>query len=530
MFERIKNLIKKEWWFVAALLVYSFFVLYKFFAQGLVNWDESYFMIPISTYGDFLRTLFSHPSWLLEPSYYREIMAQHGNVYTVAKPSFILAGVLVNFIWHNEFSSRLISFLAGLGVLFLFRRILDFYSFSRFAKMASVWLLAFSPLFILFGRLGLAPMFSAFFLFLMFYELLSFQKTERWRDLSIFSVAAAFAIMSHYSLLSVIGVFFLYAIYLLWAKKSSWLKYGGLISAFLVPILGWELITRVGVWLAESRHFISTSGTWGIYSHFQEFAKQMVIARNENTAFPLGWHSYYFDLLAREEGWIILFLILVGLAIFVFRARQFRFQAALVPPLIFLIILSAVNLKFPRTMMPVFPFLFVWLAAALDFTHGWLEKKIGAKGWIFLIILLLSAVFLNLPQYKIILNLRTGFHEAAKYIQLSYKPQDTLVLSSVAPAWRLYLKGYKVEDLNRPEEWTDLMATRKVIVISDQFTKIIKKEDYPLSYPADKVFETASNVFLSRPVIMDVIFLKASDFKKMFNDNKDFHLKIYEIK
>ncbi len=491
----------------------------------MVNFDEAYFIIVARTFSSIAKELFLHPISFFHGSFLSDLAANYGNVYTAARPSYVLASSFLALFLPATVASRLISLFSGYVLIIFFYRLLKFYVEDKKTRTILTLLPAMSPLLLVYSRLGLSQIFSAAFLTVSTYYLLSYYRLGKRGDLIKFGFAAAVLFMSHYNVVFLVFFLLLYGVWSLkkhGVKVKDWSLFA--ISFLALPFL-WEMITQVASAVAGDR-----LGSGKVLSYSGEFLAQLAKAQvSEET--PFGQLLYYPKLFILTEGVSIALLLIIGLFLLLRRAKKIEYQVIIVPLIFSLLIFFAAPLKFPRNLISVWPSLYLAVAIAVSWIGMFLTKGRGngvARVLSLLIVVLVSAPhFMSYPQY---LAINTGNDKAALYVKEHYDPQNTLILSWSTAIWRVYLPGYASEQLAEPDEWKKLLSQRSnVLVIDDFFTSILdpkKEQDV-----ADKklVFDQESEIFKARPIILDLIYKSPDVIDKMFDDNAQSHISIFEL-
>jgi hypothetical protein len=533
MKQTIKNLfsaLKKEWIFIFILIFYFVAALYNFQAQGLINWDESYLAIVARTYADIFKTMVAHPAALFSSDYFRELRAGYGDTYAVAKPSFVLASSLLSVIWPSQLATRLLSVVSGAAVLIIFYRLLAFYQIEKKIKLAAVFLLASSPLFLIFSRLGLTPIFSALFLLLTLFYLLKFQAGSRTKDIIFSGIFLAVFFLSHYSLFSIAGIILAFGFFYLYQKKSGFKIYSAYAVSFLALPLVWEIITRAGAWLAAKQGMIAT-GRFGVWPYSQEFLYQLKIGSTGSlaTSFSFSDPLYYFRLLWSQEGAVFFFLFLLGLVIFLKRIKRAEYNSVLIAAGIFFIISWAAWQQYPRIIMPIFPLFYLLAAVALAFLYR-RASRLSRPLRIALPALICLTIFAShLLAYPDILNIRTPFSDFASYIKKNYAPDKILILTAEPPLWRIYLPGYKIEKMGDSAAWEGAAAGRVILATDDYFNWTVLAGGF-IDYSSRRIVrEGQTNIFSVPPVVADLVYIKSAVLPQMIKRWQGQPIILYEV-
>ncbi|HTW96849.1 MAG TPA: glycosyltransferase family 39 protein [Candidatus Methylomirabilis sp.] len=529
---KLGRLAKKNWILLLIIIFYLLTVFYNFTAQGLVNWDESYFAVVVRTFDQIIKTAFTHPLALFQANFFSELRNNYGNVYTVAKPSYLIAASILGLIWPSQLALRLLSVLSGFGVLLIFYRLTGHYQLDKKIRLAATFLLAASPLFLLYSRLGLAPMFSAFFLLVALEQLLRFEKFSRLKNLVVSGFASAILLLSHYSTFIIVGIILLFGLFYLYRKKSGAKNYFIYLVSFLSLPLVWQIISGSDAYLASRLGIFSTHGRFGAWSYAQEFFNQLKINGNGADSFSFSQPGYYFQLIWSMEGLIFFLLLLLGAAFFLRNARKPEYQLIVASGGIFLLTLIAAWEKYPRTVMPIFPLGYLLAGVAL----AWLGRKFFLLGqgvfWqkIFIAVICLAIFLSHLSYYPRIIFLQTPFADMAAFIQKNYAADKTLLLTANAPLWRIYLPGYAVEQIDSRADWEKIAPGKTILVTDDYFNWTVKANDSSLNYSSRKILQAGQdNVFALRPVIEDLVYMDRAKMDQLISDNLDRKDILYEV-
>lgn len=528
--QKIIGRLKNNLALILILIFYLGLASYHFFAQGLVNWDEAYFMATVNTFSEVIKTAAAHPIGLFtDHSLFNNLLAGYNNAYTAARPSYILPAVAINLIFASEHSTRLLSILSGFLALIFFYRLLGFFNLSRRVKIASVFLLAASPLFLIYSRLGLSQIFSAAFFLISAYYLIRFNEEKKTFDLKIAALALAVFMMSHYNTLVITGLLLASALYFLYQSRQGWKKYATLIIYFLFLPMVWELITRIGAMIANSKGVLNSTNKAVILSYFNELTQQYSKAGSGN-GFSFEQFFYYGKILYSTEGIVFSFLFCLGLIFAIKNFRKIKYSFLLIFPLIYLAIFSLVPLKFPRNILTVLPGLYLFCALGL----ASLAKPLAAHlknnfKMVILAAFCLTIVLANASQYSAILNVKTGFKDITSFIKADYPAGQTAVFSNAAPIWRAYLPGYQAETPTKMYEWMKNNPNKKAIFIEDYFTTIKGGFIPEKGFSASIVKQTPTNIFSVKPIVLDFIYQDEPRNQKMFTQGKNAQISVLEI-
>jgi len=528
MCEKIKEFFNKNhnWIFLLVFLVYGFLLFFNFFRQEIINWDEGYFLTVAHTYSNVIRTLFDEPTYLLGADYYVNLISNYGNVYTAARPTYVILTSLVDAVWPSEYSTRLVSALAGIVSFLFFYRLLDFYKINKTVKLAGAMLFGLSPLMLIYARLGLSQILSATLLLLSIYQLFIYLEKNNDRNLKLFSLGLSLLLLSHYNTIFSVGTLIIYALVILFYKKKY--KEVGLLGFFFVlPILVWEGVTRVGYYLAITKQFISMNGEQKIYSYIQEFFEQLGRA-DSSRGLIIDQPLYYPRLLLENENIFFLVLLIIGIYLFTRKIKEFQYHVPLIVGMSSLALFSLAPLKFPRNIILILPILYLYSIVALDY----LTKKIINVNLqkVFLALLCFLFFLINSPLFYNILNLDGGYRKTARKIMDVFPEDRIILLTSSAPIWRNYLPGYKVEPIFEPEAWKEAKKKNlKILVAGDNFMEIEKHRNYYSSYESKIVSEVASNIVEVKPIMLDFFYKPEKEVRDLLKKSELRYIRIYEI-
>jgi hypothetical protein len=520
MLEKIKALAKNNLGLIAIIIFYLCFVFYRFCAQGLINWDEAYFVIVAETFSNLFKTGFFHPGELLNSAYYRELIANYGNIYTAARPSYIIPAALIGLIIPGEFCTRVISLLSGLLAIIYFYRLLGFYPLGKKIKLAATFLLTASPLFLAYSRLGLSQIFSGALFIAASYYLLDFNREEKNSSLKKTGLALALLLMSHYNTLIIVACLFTASIYIIFQKKKPVKDYFIFLVFFLIIPAAWEVITRAGTWIANLKGLLNQGIALPIFPYSKEILEQFTRNGTQPISDP-GLMLYYLRLMISPEGLIFFGLFLIGLIVFAKNLKKINYIVILIPPLLHLLIFSFSGMKFTRNLITVLPALYIFSALGLNAIAGYLKPRLKDRHRnIFLIIFCLAVITLNSGQYNNLLNIKTNFKEMAEFIKNNYPEEKIMIFSSSAPVWRAYLPGYRSETAQEIKLWRQKYPDKKFIFIADYFKTISGDEKYLKNFSAKPLKEWRTNIFSAQPIILDFVYQSEEKNKKMFAENE----------
>jgi hypothetical protein len=516
---------KKDPWLLSALGLFSVLAWWHFWKQGVINFDEAYFIVVVRTFSDIAKGLLFHPTSFFSGSLLSDLAADYGNVYTAARPSYILASSLLSFFIPATVASRLVSLASGYLLIVFFYRLLGFYVKDPRIKGVLTFLPAVSPLLLVYSRLGLSQVFSAAFLAVSTYYLISYYRSGSFSDIRKFSISTAILFMSHYNVIFLVFFLLFYGVLALRRHRAGIKNYFSFVLYFLAFPLAWEVITQIAVAIAGNR----LGGGQKLLSYSGEFLTQLTKAQVSEEA-PFGQFLYYPNLVFSTEGAFMALFMFLGLLLLLWRLKRFEYQVVAIPLLFSLLLFWAAPLKFPRNLISVWPSLYLAAALAIDFLSSRL-----AKAWKFdkrfylLVAVMFLALWPHLSKYPDYLIIDTGNAQVAKYIKDNYSSDEVIILSWSTAIWRALLPGYVAEQLAEPEEWRRKLQERpSILLIDDYFTGILDpgREDYFSGN--DLVFERKTDIFQSRPVIMDMIYKSPEALEMVFKNNQDSRIVVYE--
>ncbi|MDD5528126.1 MAG: glycosyltransferase family 39 protein [Patescibacteria group bacterium] len=531
MREKIINRAKNNFGLILVAAFYLGMTLYRFISQGLINWDEAYFVVTVNTFANIIRAVLAHPFGFFGDShFFQPLLSGYNNVYTAARPSYIIAAVFTNlFLNAGIFATKIISLLSGLAAIVFFYKLLHFYGLGKKTRVAATFFLAASPLFIIYSRLGLSQIFSAAFFLISWYYLLKFQESARSRDLTTAALSLSALATSHYNSFPVVALLFAAGGLIIFQKRLGWKKYLAFIFYFLLFPAVWEIITRVGALVASAKHALDPAKGIAILSYSAEIIQQFKKA-GAGSGFSTDQLFYYFSLLASTEGIIFCLLSLAGIAIAILNFKKIKYWLFLAIPLVYLAIFSAVPFKFPRNIIIILPGLYVFAALGLKLASRLAAPRFSPRGKnIILAAFILLVIALNAGQYKNILNIRTNFAEIAGFIKTNYGQDDIVIFSNSAPIWRSYLPGYKAEAFAKVSDPAYALPGKKIIFIDDYFSAVKGGQWIPDSFSAKQLLATETNIFQVKPVVLDFIYQGEDRDKKMFAANQSGPIRIYEL-
>jgi Dolichyl-phosphate-mannose-protein mannosyltransferase len=529
MREKIINWSRNNFGLILAVVLYLAATSYRFFSQGLVNWDESFFAVTTNTYANIIRAVASNPIGFLHNSYFfQPLLAGYNNVYTAARPSYIMLAVIANLCGAGIFSTKIISLISGQAALVFFYLLLPFYGIKGKTKIAAIFLLAASPLFLIYSRLGLSQILSAAAFLACWYYLVRFREKEKSGDLIAAGISLAILCLSHYNSFPVVAMLFAAGILIIFLKHSNWKKYFSFIFYFLIFPIAWELITRAGAFIASAKHTLNPAKGIVILPYSGEIAQQFGKAGAGN-GFSTEQILYYLKLIVSNEGAIFCVLFVVGFCIFVLNFKKIKYWLFLSIPLIYLALYSAVPFKFPRNIIIILPALYLFAALGLKFCSRLAGQVSGTGKKTILAAFILALIVLNAGQYKNILNIQTHFADIASFIKNNFSPNDIVVFSNSAPVWRDYLPGYKSEAFAEIDNPADALPGKKIIFINDYFSAVKGGQEIPAEFSAQLIFQTETNIFQVKPVVLDLIYQSEEKNTAMFAANQISPILVYEL-
>ena len=523
MLKKITPWFKSNYGLIITLVFFLAVALFNFTEQGLVNWDEAYFVVVTRTYTGLFKTAVTHPADLFSTRYYRDLIGHYGNIYTAARPSYIIPAAVLGLIVPDKYSTRLLSLLAGLLAVIYFYRLCGLLNLKQHVRLAATFLLAASPLFLSYSRLGLSQLFSAAWLIVAMYYLLEYHHHEKIKNLGKAGLALSILLMSHYNTLIVVGGLFAAGIFFIFQKRKPWKEYLVFALFFLMLPAGYEVVTRAGVAVAAAAGLQGPGGNLPIFSYVQEILEQF----NRNGPQPPSSPElmlYYLKLMISPEGLIFFILFLSGLAVFCKKLIKNNFLILLIPVLLHLVFFSLVGIKFTRNLVTILPALYIFPVLALEVVVDFLKPRLirfrALTAAIF--ITFFPAVFLvNCIQYSSLLTIRTHFREVAAYITNNFPKDDTLIFSASAPFWRVYLPEYRSEMTRKIPDGCRDNSGKNIVFIADYFHTIYEHEDSALLDACSKrpLREWSTNIFSARAIVLDFIFQSEADNEAMFAAN-----------
>jgi hypothetical protein len=530
MLEKIASWTKNN---IGLLIITAFFlcvVLYCFGEQGLINWDEAYFVVVTDTYSSLFRTALSRPADLFSAPYYHDLISRYGNIYTAARPSYILPAAVLGLIVPAQYATRLVSVLSGLLALVFFHRLTALLGLKKKVRYAAAFLLAASPLFLSYSRLGLSQLFSAAWLIVAVYYLLAYHGDGEKKNLRKAGLALSILLMSHYNTLFVVAGLLAVGAFFILRRKRPAKEYLLFFVFFLLLPVAYEAITRAGVAIASAKGLLGSGSNFPIYTYSREIIEQFMRNGSQTVSEP-GLMLYYVKMLVSPEGLIFCVLFLIGLAVVVVRIRKSHEVLVLLPALLHLVIFSFVGIKFTRNLITIVPALYIVSALGLGAVADFLKPKLTTVFTYGLFALFFAAVlFLNFWQYKNLLTIKTHFSEVASFIREKYDKEQALIISASAPFWRVYLPGYRSEMTREVAEWSGKYPERKIVFIDDYFTTIVDEKSYLDGYAKQPLRKWSTNIFSARPIILDFIYQSEEQNNIMFAANeKSSPVVVYEL-
>ncbi len=494
--EKIKSRLSFDFLVVIPLLFYCLAAGFNFGKAGLLNFDEAYFANVSRTYSEMIRAIL--PGGVgLNGKFLAGLMDSYGNIYTAARPAYIVFSSFFDIFTSSPSALLLASFFSGALAVIFFYFLSAYFSQRRGARIAVTILFSLSPFFLFYSRLGLSQILScALFLSSMFW-LFKFKGERRvvwsvWAGLSL-----SFLFLSHYN--TMFAVFWLFVLGLFLAFRSGSRKrlIISFVVAFLLPILFWQGITMAGVFMAKR-----LGGGIEISSYFGEIFKQFEFVTGSTDGFK-GDYAYYLRVTLQSEGAILAFFFVLGFILFVLRkgAADIFDKVIVVWLFLFCLILFSISsLKYPRNFLVVFPILYIFTLSFFDWIFSWTKNK--ALSATISSIAVCAVLFFNLPALNNLWNLNSSAPIVAEWVKASYNPQEVVILSWSASVWRDYLPSYRSEVPSRQEDWMSLVKDgRKVIFINDYFNTALNQKGY---HGLDNCF-TPKAVFMTS-VANDLLF------------------------
>jgi dolichyl-phosphate-mannose--protein O-mannosyl transferase len=350
MLKKIIHLIKKNIGLVLIIVFYLTIAFYNFAGQGLVNWDEAYFVTVVNTFSQIVKTFILNPQIIFNGNFFQNLINNYGNIYTAARPSYIIPAIFINIIWSSEFSTRIVSLISGLLIIIFFYKILAFYDLGKKTKIGATFLIASSPLFLIYSKIGLSQIFSGAFLLICSYYFLKYNQSGEKKYLKNAALSLSVFGMSHYNTFPVAGIIFCFGVFIIFKKQPAFKNYLNYLFYILILPVAWEIVTRAGTIVASLKNI--SGGI--VYSYSQEIIKQF-FAAGGNKGFKLEQILYYPKILISMENFIFSALFLVGLVIILKNIKKINYLLILLPTFAHLLIFSATLIKFPRNIITILP-------------------------------------------------------------------------------------------------------------------------------------------------------------------------------
>lgn len=453
---------------ILILFLYLALVLFRFFHQGLINVDEANSLIVAQTYATLMTTALTHPSQVSSSDFYRNLMASYGNTYTTSRPAFVILGSIIDVLYHSEYSTRIVSVLAGAGIIIYFYRILLHFEFERRIAFISTLMVSVSPLLITYARTGLTHITAGFFMLSALFYALQYQKTSTKRSLILFSLSSAGALLSYYLLIPALGVMCIYGGYILIKKKAP--RSHALIGifSFLFPIVVWEVITRIGVFMSETKNLGEASKN--IMPYTGELIAQWSLSHGVQFILfdqPL----YYIKLLFNTEHLIIFALFVIGICVLIKKVRTNPYQTLIVCMVPYGIYISLIFLKFPRTLTPILPFIYIVVAFGLRTLYTSLSRALyNLTPYRYILLITIGVMLTHGLYYKNLFTLETGIKNITAAIKSTYNPHTTVIYTASPAIWRAYLREFNIQLSDKMPQQHDRHKT--IVGISDWHTTI----------------------------------------------------------
>lgn len=285
---------------------------------------------------------------------------------------------------RNEFYPRLISLLASLLLLIVFY-FFSFHQISQLTATASVFFIFLSDIFIFYSQKLNTDIFYTLFIFLGFVFWI-----KKDKKINLFLAGFFFALAVMVKGLSVLP--FLLAIFLslfLKRDKKDFVHFIFLITTFLIFIIPWHLL----VWFKYKNNFIQ------VY-----FIENLLQRSRYPIELHFGGKKFYLETLLRQYS---LWLILIFYCFFSIWRKKENFlkkidreKLSLTIFLLFfvpLFFLTYAKTKIAWYLMPIYPFLSLFLAMSLE---RFLKNKSFFIKIIFLTILSITS-FLNIKKHTL---------------------------------------------------------------------------------------------------------------------------------
>ncbi len=456
------------------IILGAFFRFYNITEKGFFISDESFFAIVE-------KTLAITPSVLADGIlHHRDNLGAYiqerlwwGAQHTTARPGFIFPVAFLMMILgtHDYVPFVFNALLGALTILLVYLLGMSIFKSEKIALAAS-FLLAISNYHIFYSRTGLAQVTTAFFLALsvLLYLNIFNEKEIKFKNFFIIGLCWGYLLSTHQSVVPTLAIFFLFDFIFFgenFREKLKRLVYFG--SGIISVIMFWEIILGARKLVANFFHLSEN-----VHTYLEELS---FLFFNNIGDWPANPDKlFYFDLLKRFDGWLIIALLFVGILVFILKKDWHDKKNLFLFSLTWFILIfwSLVPLKATRTMAIFVPILSLFCGYALVETLSVIKIK---SYQISLVACFAIIIFvLNLTSTYQILNLKSGYKEVAVYLKnqnLNIKEIDAVGMGWLH--YDFYLKQkfeaphtiknsrFLISDWGDKDSWQKFSQTGKLI-------------------------------------------------------------------
>jgi 4-amino-4-deoxy-L-arabinose transferase-like glycosyltransferase len=368
----MKKFIDENWQWLIIVLVSGFFLISGLGKELFIDWDECLYSV--------------YPQEMKKSGNY--LINQWNGYQDMQKPPLYSWLLQLPFLLNSpEFYTRLLSVLAGISLL----SAVYFFSkkyFSKTTGLLAILFLTSTNIFLFYSQKLNTDIFFSFFIFIGFWLWIVSDENKR----NVYFSGLMFALAVMIKGLSVVT--FLIAIFIslfLDLKKKRFVDFIVLALTIFLLILPWHLIT---------------------YFKYKEAFVKIYFLENlfQRSQYPIEFHYggkffYLSQLWQQLSLWLFLGLIIPLDFILRFRKKMIKNNQIIFLIILFitisLFLMTKIKTKIAWYLLPVYPFIAIYLAYNLDY----LFKKINVsflKTFIFLILIL--SAFLSLKKNTFLLS------------------------------------------------------------------------------------------------------------------------------
>lgn len=452
MIGKLKEHKKETFGLIAILLLAGFFYFYNISQKGLFEWDEGFHLMVSSSYVSAFKVFVSH---LLNPDISLNDLAKQtfsGPVYFTAnsRPVLIFLDFLAFlFFGKNDYvafaANGIVSLISILVLYFLAK----FVTNNKFIAFLGAFLFAVSGHQIFFARTAVTQISAGLLVLIMsfFYIKTLVDKENLFgriakKNLIWCGVFAGLALLAHPSVLAILALAGIFEAFfmLFWRKQSLFifLKRSLFCS---IPFAAVITITEV-LFRVRNLLFVKLGYPINLSTFLGDFFAYL--QTNTTTGQPRQ-PMFYIEVIKHFNGWLFLVLFLIAI-IFFFYKKWYRN-----PILTFLFFIPSaallaygLNDEAAARILSVFSGFIAFIIALFLYEIFKAPKCYKLIGWGLLFLFLI----VQLPKDWQIINLKTGYKEAAMFIdRTGVPPQD--IYSESWPILAFYLnKKVQIIDKN----------------------------------------------------------------------------------